>query len=1684
MAEVNNKKYVSILVRNDDSSGVEQDYYVRDLEAQTSLKNKQGQPEKIEYLALRGKIENSVLEIGREYEITDYTVVLPESYLNNYSVNNEIKFNIVVKAVSINTLSEIARAVKNTSATSSTSINFEAWKLKYCIFNESSRFSWASTAKDEENKELGRGVIYWLKDEYDNEAPFDFKTIKVNDNNTFGENCFGNIIKTVYNSSNKQELPNKIIFRNNCKHNIVNEGASDLTVPENSTNKVYNLGQIGTDTTINAGVTVTKTLDVTGATTLSSTLGVTGATTLGSTLEVTKATTLKSTLNVGSDFKINTNKFTVTASTGNTTIAGTLDVTGATTLSKGFKTGALGGGVAVEGGANTCVVDGNFGFYTINKYNTNSSGNYANIPTESTDNYNSLIWVSGVSTSFGHQLYFSANTSGSGNTTSSDALFIRKLYKGNWRDWKRVLIDGTNLSTTFNGSVTINGSTNITGSSIIIGNHNSDVLDINTKNLFINSGVTNGKISLYTTESNQESDNKTKYNHDYLTLASGTDTSANEGNCGKIDLRSGRINIVIDSLPNVKILNPSIAFRIKGKESGYGNEHKAVFNIGNRDYTYTNNTITGGSAQIWTAGTNYLSRFQVNTILEATNIVKIVNNSPQLIFQRGELGSDTYVDWRLVNDAGHFRFQRNQDNTWTNILSLTPSADSTINSIYKLSLNNNNINNEMLYVYGLSTFKGNISLTEASTGVGKNIDCTGDINFVQKSSGKGYNFYTKHTDTTSYNLKMSIQGSYVDIKNDAILRFLGNTKSVDDSGNYSSSAGGGSILFKIDPDRNYSWGLIPWVDKGKKPSDLSLVFQYNNNGTLENRLFFTRNDLTIHQKVSIYNSVLVTIPNTVDSNNKKQERFCVYAGGGPVFNAGYLDDKARIWTSESLDYFHIKTKLIVGNSIEISNYTQTSTFRGSSLNLAVSNGDNSQITFFAKDKTKEEFLALMHIGYTGGDRRIWINSNVSGVDFYTTVNIFSSSLRVGSNSGGTFYGADYKSGQIYYNGTDSYYIISNNSGIVNICKYTSNISFYSRDSNGNNSRLFYTGINTSNQKYTIFECNSVSISGSLTVDSSTTHNNKVSLYTSSTSTSSTTPVLYFARPSQKNTWGIYGDISTNNYSLVFQYSNSSSVFSTILKLDGSSRRLELFGSNPSIRFNRYKYDGSNIGYSWEAIIGSGDFYLKRTSTADDTSLSTWTDVLKLKHTPTESDPSLITTPYLKLATTKTIISGSTSIGGTSYSNYLTGINNVLVSSGTNGESRAIIRTYKRDDSGNVTNSTVDLLQIGYTGGNLKIWTATYSSGLKGFDIYCPLNVIGQNLCINNGTTNKFTVDSSTGNTDIKGTLKVGYTDSESNYFIKNGTELGIYKMSVDLYNGSSFSLHDENNPSINRLYISSDGNLTLKDDSGTTRFRVYSGSGNTTIAGTLDVTGATTITGATTLKSSLYVKNGSTNKFTVDNSTGNTDIKGTLSVAGATTLKNLTLDATSHTIGVTNTESVDMYVRAGEMRIVNQETTFKNGSATTCATVFYTKVGSVTTRYLSIGYDFSNKYHNVKASCRVESSVGFYQSSDETLKTNFSPVVVNLDDISKLRKVYYNWKNNPEVRERQIGMIAQDVQKLYPELVGTDENGKLNLSYDKLGVIALEGLDVLYKEHCELKDRYEALEKRLEALEKLINGGK
>ncbi len=101
-------------------------------------------------------------------------------------------------------------------------------------------------------------------------------------------------------------------------------------------------------------------------------------------------------------------------------------------------------------------------------------------------------------------------------------------------------------------------------------------------------------------------------------------------------------------------------------------------------------------------------------------------------------------------------------------------------------------------------------------------------------------------------------------------------------------------------------------------------------------------------------------------------------------------------------------------------------------------------------------------------------------------------------------------------------------------------------------------------------------------------------------------------------------------------------------------------------------------------------------------------------------------------------------------------------------------------------------------------------------------------------------------------------------------------------------------------------------------------------------------------------------------------------------------------------------------------------------------------------------------------SSGAWTGSDIRWKENILPLTNVLSEIQELNAISYDLKTDeyPEMgfeKGTQFGLIAQDVEKIYPELVRTDNNGFKSVSYEKLSVVLLEAVKEQQLEIDELK---------------------
>ncbi len=126
-------------------------------------------------------------------------------------------------------------------------------------------------------------------------------------------------------------------------------------------------------------------------------------------------------------------------------------------------------------------------------------------------------------------------------------------------------------------------------------------------------------------------------------------------------------------------------------------------------------------------------------------------------------------------------------------------------------------------------------------------------------------------------------------------------------------------------------------------------------------------------------------------------------------------------------------------------------------------------------------------------------------------------------------------------------------------------------------------------------------------------------------------------------------------------------------------------------------------------------------------------------------------------------------------------------------------------------------------------------------------------------------------------------------------------------------------------------------------------------------------------------------------------------------------------------------------------------------------------------------------------AAGLYIPSDRRLKTDIEAISTGiLAKLMQLKPYTYRYKAEAADAQHSLGFLAQDVQTVFPELVGQSivrfgKKGYLSINYGGFGVLAIKAIqeqqaemEGLKKENAELRSKTESLEARLLHLEKLV----
>ena len=118
-----------------------------------------------------------------------------------------------------------------------------------------------------------------------------------------------------------------------------------------------------------------------------------------------------------------------------------------------------------------------------------------------------------------------------------------------------------------------------------------------------------------------------------------------------------------------------------------------------------------------------------------------------------------------------------------------------------------------------------------------------------------------------------------------------------------------------------------------------------------------------------------------------------------------------------------------------------------------------------------------------------------------------------------------------------------------------------------------------------------------------------------------------------------------------------------------------------------------------------------------------------------------------------------------------------------------------------------------------------------------------------------------------------------------------------------------------------------------------------------------------------------------------------------------------------------------------------------------------------IGGDFAAQTVTITGELRATGDVIAYYSSDERLKDNITPITNALDKVKQIGGYEFDWNDKQSTYEgHDVGVIAQEIEAVLPELVTTRDNGYKAVKYEKIIALLIEAIKEQQAQIDELKN--------------------
>lgn len=344
-----------------------------------------------------------------------------------------------------------------------------------------------------------------------------------------------------------------------------------------------------------------------------------------------------------------------------------------------------------------------------------------------------------------------------------------------------------------------------------------------------------------------------------------------------------------------------------------------------------------------------------------------------------------------------------------------------------------------------------------------------------------------------------------------------------------------------------------------------------------------------------------------------------------------------------------------------------------------------------------------------------------------------------------------------------------------------------------------------------------------------------------------------------------------------------------------------------------------------------------------------------------------------------------------------------------------------------------------------------------------------------------------------------YTNADLRMVIQENGRIGIGESAPDvalhLKSNGNYPLRIEGSSNRHGIGIYNTGAVGSGAQLSSLRF--YDGTGATMGLLTVDNSGRFTLNGSGDGDSSMfsggrltqnaddhYFQTGGVTRMVLANNgnvgIGDTSPDSPLHVSGSNAAHPLKIEGNSirHGIQIVNTGATNSNAAQSGMRVYDS-------TGASMGQVYVSTAGHM---------DIAANTVNVRTTAGFTTN-GANVTSDIRLKDRFAPIENPLAKLQQISGKYYHWKEdsiNGKIEGRQIGVIAQEVEAVFPELVLTqnttfeDEEDMMitheqeikYVRYDGITAVLVEAVKVLKGQVEKLQEENTVLKQRLEVLEK------